>query len=108
MRPFDAAFALRLSYSVHLVTASSSQEPLLGHQLEIHRQEGDRDWDLNFSSAAPHYLASLHGLLKQWPNTFFPNGHSIVPCEVPAFTNLYHGRMDGELPPSPEWLSFDM
>jgi hypothetical protein len=65
-------------------------------------------WNFNFSSQAPHLFASAQGLLQQWPNTFFPNGHSIVPCEVPAYTNLYHGRRDDDLPPSPEWFAFDM
>lgn len=62
----------------------------------------------NFSSPAPYIFSSVHGLLQQWPNTFFPNGHSIVPCQIPAFTNLYHGRQDGDLPESPEWFAFDM
>ncbi|EQB45340.1 hypothetical protein CGLO_15803 [Colletotrichum gloeosporioides Cg-14] len=28
--------------------------------------------------------------------------------EIPAFTLLYHGRMDEEDAPSPEWLAFDI
>ncbi len=63
---------------------------------------------LNFSSASPHIFSSLCYLLQQWPNTFFPNGHSIVPCEVPAYTNLYHGRRDDQIPPGPEWFAFDI
>lgn len=65
-------------------------------------------WRFNYSSEAPHYFASAYGLLQQWSNTFFPNGHSIVPCEIPPLTKVYHGRRDGELPPSPEWVAFDM
>jgi len=38
----------------------------------------------------------------------FPNGHSIAAVEVPAYTLFYHGRNDEELPPSPEWLAFDL
>ncbi|KAG4031307.1 hypothetical protein MFRU_009g00950 [Monilinia fructicola] len=64
---------------------------------------------LNFSSSAPHYFASVNGLLQQWPNTFFPSGHNIVPCEIPPLTKVYHGRRDGNsLPESPEWVSFDI
>lgn len=63
---------------------------------------------LNFSSASPHIFSSLRFLLQQWPNTFFPNGHSIVPCEIPAYTNLYHGRIDALIPPGPEWFAFDI
>lgn len=62
---------------------------------------------LNFSSASPHVFASAFGLLQQWSNTFCPFGHSIVPCEIPINTNLYHARIDGDLPPSPEWFAFD-
>ena len=65
-------------------------------------------WDFNFSSSAPHYFASAYGLLQQWSNTFFPNGHSIAPCEIPPLTKLYHGRKDEEVPPSPEWVAFDV
>lgn len=63
---------------------------------------------LNFTAAAPHIFSSLRSLLQQWPNTFFPIGHSIVPCEVPAYTNLYHARQDSEIPPDPEWFAFDI
>ncbi|KAK5310787.1 hypothetical protein LTR93_011942 [Exophiala xenobiotica] len=41
------------------------------------------------------------------PNIYIPNGHSIVPYELPAYTNLYHGRRDEKLPSSPEWFAFD-
>lgn len=63
---------------------------------------------LNFSSPAPYIFSSVNGLLEQWSNTFFPNGHTIAACGIPAHTLLYHGRHDSELPPSPEWLSFDI
>ncbi|KAJ5041526.1 uncharacterized protein L3040_005111 [Drepanopeziza brunnea f. sp. 'multigermtubi'] len=85
---------------------ASEQKPLLEHDAPS-TKTGTSTWNLNFSSEAPHYFASVYGLLQQWPNTFFPNGHSIVPCEIPPFTNLYHGRMDARLPPSPEWVAFD-
>ena len=62
---------------------------------------------LDFTSAAPHIFAGTRDLLQQWPNTFNPNGHVIVPCTIPPFTPLYHGRMDGYAPSSPEWLAFD-
>ncbi|KAI9051781.1 hypothetical protein LZ554_004048 [Drepanopeziza brunnea f. sp. 'monogermtubi'] len=102
--------------SVHLVlcgiflyvifATASEQKPLLEHDAPSPKT-GTSTWNLNFSSEASHYFASVYGLLQQWPNTFFPNGHSIVPCEIPSFTKLYHGRMDAQLPPSPEWVAFD-
>lgn len=79
----------------------------LSQQLLQPQAVAEPSWHFNYSSSAPHYFASVHGLLQQWTNTFFPNGHSVVPCEIPAFTKLYHGRMDGEVPPSPEWVAFD-
>lgn len=62
----------------------------------------------DFDSSSPHVFSSLRYLLRQWPNTFFPNGHSIVPCEISPFVQLYHGRTDDLLPASPEWLAFDI
>ena len=64
--------------------------------------------ELNFTSTSPHIFSSLRSLLQHWPNTFFPNGHSIVPCEVPAYTRLYHARRDNQIPPDPEWFAFDI
>ncbi|KAL8679095.1 MAG: hypothetical protein Q9186_004590 [Xanthomendoza sp. 1 TL-2023] len=60
---------------------------------------------LNFSSPAPHIFSTVHGLLRQGYNTFFPNGFSVVPCEIPAFTPLYHGWLNDKTPQSPEWLA---
>jgi len=83
----------------------TQQKPLSGHDPASNSAS---QWNFNFSSSAPHYFASAYGLLQQWSNTFFPNGHSIAPCEIPPFTKLYHGRKDPDVPPSPEWVAFDM
>jgi hypothetical protein len=85
--------------------AAAQQKPLNDHETA---PLSAQQWNFNFSSSAPHYFASAYGLLQQWSNTFFPNGHSIVPCEIPPLTKLYHGRKDAEVPPSPEWIAFDM
>lgn len=87
------------------IATTVQQQPLNSHDIEI---DSTSSWRFNFSSSAPHYFASAYGLLQQWSNTFFPNGHSIAPCEIPPFTKLYHGRKDAEVPPSPEWVAFDM
>ncbi|WYZ44071.1 hypothetical protein EsH8_VII_000507 [Colletotrichum jinshuiense] len=63
---------------------------------------------LNYSSPAPHLFSSAYGLLQQWSNTVFPNGHTMAAVEIPAFTLFYHGRTDEEAAPSPEWLAFDI
>lgn len=82
------------------------------HQTPLRTDQDDtyagKLWEYNFSSPAPHIFSSVNGLLQQWSNTFFPIGHSIVPCHIPPFTNLYHGRQDGEMPESPEWVAFDV
>lgn len=83
----------------------AQQKPLNNHESV---SVSTSQWNFNFSSSAPHYFASAYGLLQQWSNTFFPNGHSIVPCEIPPLTKLYHGRRDADVPPSPEWVAFDM
>ncbi|KAH8906259.1 hypothetical protein BR93DRAFT_945692 [Coniochaeta sp. PMI_546] len=62
---------------------------------------------LNFSSPSPHIFHGTSSLLAQWPNTFFPNGHTLAAVTVPPYTHLYHGRLDSDPPPSPEWLAFD-
>lgn len=64
------------------------------------------DTRLNFSSPAPHIFSSIHGLLRQGYNTFFPNGFSVVLCEIAPYTPLYHGWLNSDPPKSPEWLSF--
>ena len=61
---------------------------------------------LNFASLSPYIFSSLRPLLQQWPNAFFPNGHSIVPCEVHTYINLYHACWDDRIPPGPEWFAF--
>ncbi|KAL8992810.1 MAG: hypothetical protein Q9169_006825, partial [Polycauliona sp. 2 TL-2023] len=61
---------------------------------------------LNFSSPSPYIFSSIHGLLRQGYNTFHPNGFSIAPCQIPAFTPMYHGWLNDEPPQSPEWLAF--
>ncbi|KAH9988375.1 hypothetical protein F4779DRAFT_277372 [Xylariaceae sp. FL0662B] len=86
----------RHSLQIPLTIDSSSEAPVAS------------PWPLNFSSIAPYLFSSVNALLQQWGNTFFPNGHSIVACEIPPYTLVYHGRLDGELPPSPEWLAFDL
>jgi hypothetical protein len=85
-----------------LTIAAAQQIPLTSTPIQQQQP------DLDFTSVAPHIFSSLRYLLEQWPNTYMPNGHSIVPCEIPAFTNLYHGRRDEKLPSSPEWFAFDV
>lgn len=52
---------------------------------------------------------SFASLLKQWPNSFFPNGHTISPGLIPTGTRLYHGNNNGTMSTKDgmEWLAFD-
>lgn len=105
MRLLKAFVVLLHAFVLSSLAPATYQQPLI----EPTTKAGSTSqWKFNYSSEAPHYFASVYGLLQQWPNTFFPNGHSIVPCEIQPFTKLYHGRVDGDVPPSPEWVAFDM
>ncbi|KAI0171273.1 hypothetical protein BJ166DRAFT_218216 [Pestalotiopsis sp. NC0098] len=104
-----ALATLLLNYCLDTAVATEQQQILLGNtHSESNGRLGPSPWKLNFSSTAPYLFSSVSSLLQQWGNTFFPNGHSIVPCEIPPYTLFYHGRLDGDEPPSPEWLAFDI
>ncbi|KAJ7090251.1 hypothetical protein B0H15DRAFT_779311 [Mycena belliarum] len=63
----------------------------------------------NSDSTAPFIFNGLSSLLTQWSNTVHGTGrHSIVPGVLQPFTLLYHAREDALLPPSPEWLAWDV
>ncbi|KAI1331420.1 hypothetical protein F5Y16DRAFT_408094 [Xylariaceae sp. FL0255] len=103
-----------LAILCHALWASSSVSAETGEQVPLTRpltQDNATSrprWPLNFTSTAPHIFSSASSLLQQWGNTFFPNGHAIVACEIAPYTLFYHGRQDDEMPPSPEWLAFDL
>ncbi|KAH6909344.1 hypothetical protein BKA70DRAFT_1222196 [Coprinopsis sp. MPI-PUGE-AT-0042] len=49
----------------------------------------------------------VSGLLQQWANTRYRNGHMIVPGIIPAGTLLYHGTTSHTMPSNAEWLATD-
>ncbi|KAF2007895.1 hypothetical protein P154DRAFT_453167 [Amniculicola lignicola CBS 123094] len=63
---------------------------------------------LNFTSPSPYIFHSLATLLQGYPQTLFPNGHTIASVTIPQHTLLYHGRHDDNPIPSPEWLAMDI
>ncbi|KAL8654503.1 MAG: hypothetical protein Q9226_003411 [Calogaya cf. arnoldii] len=91
-----------LSYALILVEARLFEQQ---RPFSLYTTTSIQQHRLNFSSPAPHLFSSVHGFLRQGYNTFFPNGFSIVPCEIPAFTPFYHGWLNDEPPKSPEWLA---
>ena len=50
---------------------------------------------------------AVHSLLKQWPNTYANNGHSIVVASLPPHTPLYHARPSGGRSKAPTFFAFD-
>lgn len=58
-------------------------------------------------TTAPFIFDSVLSLLKQWPNTYASNGHSIVAASLPPNTQLYHARPDGTPPKVPTFFAFD-
>ncbi len=95
------------TYNVAAMNADTALYGWSTPQIQLNRSPSE-GCPINFTSSSPHIFSSLRSLLRQWPNTFFPNGHSIIPCEIASFTNLYHGRWDVDLPPNPEWFAFDI
>ncbi|KAK4156178.1 hypothetical protein C8A00DRAFT_12870 [Chaetomidium leptoderma] len=61
----------------------------------------------DFSAVAPFIFDSVHGLLKQWPNSYAPNGHSIVAGTVPANTALYHASAQSSRLSKTAFFAFD-
>ncbi len=61
----------------------------------------------NLSTVAPFIFDSVHGLLGQWPNSYAPNGHSIVAGTVPANTLLYHASTRAGRLSKPTFFAFD-
>lgn len=56
---------------------------------------------------APFVFDSLYSLLKQWPSTYAPNGHSIAAGVIPADTPLYHAQGYPGPPRKPTFYAFD-
>ncbi|KAH9003832.1 hypothetical protein EDB86DRAFT_2798484 [Lactarius hatsudake] len=68
-----------------------------------------RGWNLPPNPDSTYHLIfnSVSSLLQRWPNTLRRNGHNIIPTTIPKGTILYHGRTDGQIPNTPDWLAFD-
>lgn len=95
------AFASCFASILAISPSPGRQSPLLPTNSPARYQR------LNFSSSAPLIFHSTFSLLQQWPNTFYPNGHTVAPCTIAKHTNLYHAHNNESFPDSPEWLSFD-
>ena len=56
---------------------------------------------------APFIFDSLNSLLKQWPSSYAPVGHSLVPAILPGNTLLYHANGQKQAVKKPTWFAFD-
>lgn len=60
-----------------------------------------------FQTVAPFIFDSVQGLLQQWPNSYSPNGHSIVAGSIAPATVLYHAKHAPGPPKKPTFFAFD-
>lgn len=95
------AFSLLL-LAAFMLTRTQSPAQEVQHRLACSTYRGDCE------TTAPFIFDTVHSLLKQWPNTYGPNGHSIVAATVPLNTQLYHARPDGKPPKVPTFFAFDV
>ena len=65
------------------------------------------DYPEDCRKTAPFLFHSIFSLLKQWPNTYAPNGHSLVLTSIPAHTLLYHARPDEDPLKKPTFFALD-
>ncbi|THH17485.1 hypothetical protein EW146_g3336 [Bondarzewia mesenterica] len=95
---------------VHIDLGESSTATIIRlEQLEYATFNNQHNWNVTPSADATGSLIfnNVNSLLQRWPNTYWRNGHTIVPATIPSGTILYHGRSDNEVPTNPEWLAFD-
>ncbi|KAJ6492306.1 hypothetical protein C8R45DRAFT_990887 [Mycena sanguinolenta] len=98
-----------------LLLLAALQYSVYGDQIPFHTgtpPTGSAQWtDLAAhpdANATSHLIFdAVNSLQQHWPHTRYRNGHNIVPGTVPVGTLLYHGRMDRELPSTPDWTSTD-
>ncbi|KAM7191372.1 hypothetical protein V8F33_008975 [Rhypophila sp. PSN 637] len=60
-----------------------------------------------YRSIAPFVFDSVQGFLQQWPNSYAPNGHSIVAGTIAPATVLYHAKHAPGPPKKPTFFAFD-
>ena len=56
---------------------------------------------------APYIFDSVFSLLKQWPNSYAPNGHSLVAGIIPPNTQLFHAQCYSGTPKKPTYFALD-
>jgi len=56
---------------------------------------------------APFIFDSVQGFLRKWPNSYAPNGHSIVAETLAPGTVLCHAKRSAGPPNKPTFFAFD-
>lgn len=56
---------------------------------------------------ANHIFNAIHSSMRQWGSSLNHNGMSFFLAEIPAGTELYHGRGDNVTVKGMEWLAFE-
>ena len=95
---------------LYYIYRNASAVIALGDSTHAHRS-GCELYPTDCITTAPFIFHTLHSLLKQWPNTYAGNGHSIVPARISPNTPLYHVKQWPQGIPGrttkPTFFSFD-
>lgn len=92
-----------ISVALYFGIRQSPPESLLGSNKHSIYAEHPEECDI----IAPFIFDSLHFLLKQWLNTYAPNGHTIIPVTLLPNPPLYHANGYPGKPKKPTWYAFD-
>lgn len=97
---------LQASFIISIHAGLISQEPLI---LTKPDSDPSQSYSSNLTIDTSNLLfITLASLLKQGPNSLYPNGHTIIPGTIPEGTRLYHGLNNYTLAPDGmEWLGFE-
>ncbi|KAJ8071149.1 hypothetical protein OCU04_001489 [Sclerotinia nivalis] len=102
-----SAIAFLGLYLIVLANTRQQAPPLEAFPDTALRDSRCLDFPADCEETAPFIFNSVYSLAKQWPNTYAPNGHTIVPVTFPRHIPLYHAKQfEGPLK-KPTWFAFD-
>ncbi|OAX40195.1 hypothetical protein K503DRAFT_737987 [Rhizopogon vinicolor AM-OR11-026] len=97
--------ALALQVPLHLSPPYNSTSSLDSSDLDFSLWQLD---ELPPANATGHFVfETVNSLLQHWPNTRYPNGHTMVPGVIPKGTLLYHGAFTDKIPTVRNWVATD-
>lgn len=83
----------------HTERDSTNQHPLAYLEIPPSTHEAGNESAIALERDAFYIFNSVHHLLRQWGNTYMPNGFSFTKGWIPVGTNLYHARLVSSNPP---------